>query len=326
MSVVASGARVDGQNVRVPAQPSVVRTATILMVVSAVLTIVEAVSTLQNIGSVDTVDALNKALSMGWAQSANISITTLQDALRVAANVSAVLAAAVGVLAVFAYRGSRQARVGLAVLAVPVLIACLMAGGYAGVGMVVGIPMLWSSTARPWFAAAPAASAVTPVRTLPAGVPAPPAAPVPPMARPPRVTAAGVVAFLLSALASVGGLLGGIGLATLQGRADLRQSVVDRLHAEHVNLSLDDLDRYLTAATVAAAVVAVLGLLGVLSAILVLRGSRRGRIALIVLSSFCAVVSLIAISSVISLIWLVGSLSVIFALGSADAAAWFKQR
>lgn len=309
-------------------QPNVVRAATILIVVSAVLAILESVTTLRNIGSTETVDALNKALSMGWARSSHLSVTTLQETLRIAANVAAVLAAAAGVLGLFAGRGSRQARIGLAVLSLPVFFACLMAGGYAGLGVVVGIGMLWSRNARPWFA--PAGSPSVPLPAVGAqepvdGAPVPPA-PAVPTARPSRVTAAGVVAIVLSSLAGVGGLLGGIGLAVLQGRPDLRQNAVDRLHAEHFSLSLADLDRYLTAMTIVSAGIGLLGLLGVLAGVLVLRGSRWGRIALIVLSAVCAVISLISITSIISLVWLVGSLSVIFGLGAPESAAWFKQR
>lgn len=304
------------------------------MVVSAVLTIVEAVSTLQNVGSAETVRSLNDALSMGWARSSHLSVTALQDTLRIAANVSAVLAAAVGVLAVFAGRGSRQSRIGLAVLALPVLVACLMASGYAGIGMLVGIGLLWSRNARPWFAAEAAVAPPTtstvapPAYSHPSGAPTPPVPPrsQAPTNRPPRVTAAAVVAIVLSALAAVGGLLGGIGLAVIQDHPDLRQSVVDRLRDQQISMSLDDLNRYLTAATIAAVVIAVLGLLGVLAGVLVLRGSRQARIALIVLSAICAVISLIAITSLFSLIWLVGALSVIFGLGAADSAAWFRQR
>lgn len=326
-------------------QPSVVRAATILIVVSSLLTILESVSTIRNIGSFETVDALNKALSLGWGASSHISITTLQDTLRVAANVAAVLAAAVGVLAIFAGRGSRQARTALAVLALPVLLASLIAAGYAGLGILIGIAMLWSRGAREWFA--PVASVVTPVQPVsppltsaptapaspvasslpihPSGAPTPPM-PVPVTNRPPGVTAAGVVAIVLSGLAAAGGLLGGIALAVMQGRPDLRQSFIDRLHQDRISMTLSDFDRYLTAVTIAAIVLGVLGLLGVLAGALVLRGSPQARVALIVLSAVCAVLSLLMITSIVSVVWLVGSLWVILGLRSADAAAWFKQR
>ena len=317
--------------------PPVVRAATTLTVAAAVWTIVESVSALRNVGSTETVSRLNSGLNY-WGNPGHLSITTLQEVLRVSANASALLAAATGVLAVFAAKGSRQSRVGLAVLAVPAVLASLMANAPAGVLMMVGIGLLWSRNARPWFAAIPTSdprsdiprtpAVTTPAVTelmLPAGAPTPPLVAVA-TGRPPRVTAAAVVAIVLSALAAIGGLLGGIGLAELQSRADLRQTVIDRMRAQQVSLSLADLDRYLPTATVVAAVVAVLGLLGVLAGILVLRGSPRARIALIVLSAICALISLIAITSIISLIWLVGALFVIFGLGAIDSAAWFKRR
>lgn len=330
--------------VLVPAeQPPVVRIATVLIVASGVLTIIESVSTIRNVGSFETVDSLNKMLSMGWGKSAHLSITTLQETLRVSANVAAVLAAATAVLAIFAGRGSRQSRTALAILALPLLIASLTAAGYAGVGMVIGIGLLWSRNAQPWFAVersaatVPSPSVATPAPTPPSapvtpslpihpgGAPTPPM-PAPVMSRPPRVTAAGVVAIVLSTIAALGGLLGGIGLAVMQGRPDLRQSFVDRLHQQQISMSLSDFDRFLTAATIGAALVGVLGLLGALAGALVLHGSPKARLALIVLSAICALISLLAITSVVSLIWLIGSLSVIFGLGAADSAAWFKQR
>src|SRR5581483_5548514 len=170
--------------VLVPAeQPPVVRIATVLIVASGVLTIVESVSTIRNVGSFETVDSLNKMLSMGWGKSAHLSITTLQETLRVSANVAAVLAGATAVLAIFAGRGSRQSRTALAVLALPLLLASLTAAGYAGVGMVIGIGLLWSRNAQPWFAversAAPAPSPA-PSPSVAAPAPTPPSAPAAP--------------------------------------------------------------------------------------------------------------------------------------------------
>lgn len=316
-------------------QPAVVRAATTLIVVSAVVTVIEAVSTLRNIGSEQTVAELNKGLSMGWATSSHLSITTLQHALEISANVSAVLAAAVAVLAIFARRGSRQSRIALTALALPVLIVCLLATGYAALGMVVGIGLLWTRNARPWFATASPAqayavspkAAVSPTHAAyPTDAPTPPPPPALVGApRPPRVTTAAVVSIVLSSLATVGGALGGIGLIALHGRPDLRQNVVDRLRDQQISMSLDDLNRYLTAATAAAAVIALLGALGIVAGALVLRGSPGARIALIVLSSICAVISLVAITSFVSVIWLVGAVSVIFGLAASDSVAWFKQ-
>jgi hypothetical protein len=159
----------------------------------------------------------------------------------------------------------------------------------------------------------------------PSGAPTPPV-PEQVTTRPSRVTAAGVVAIVLSALAAAGGLLGGIGLVVMQGRPDLRQTFIDRLHQDNISMSLADFDRYLTAVTVGAIVIGVLGLLGVFAGVLVLRGSPQARIALIVLSTICAVVSLLMITSVISVVWLIGSLSVILGLRTPDAVAWFTQR
>ncbi|BBH17269.1 hypothetical protein Back2_15560 [Nocardioides baekrokdamisoli] len=320
-------------------QPPVVRAATALIVVSAVLTVIKAVSTLRNIGSMETVAALNKALSMGWAKSSHLSVTTLQDLLRVSANISAVLAAAVAVLAIFASRGSRQSRIALAVLALPILIVCLMASGFAGLGMLVGIGLLWSRNAAPWFAGeaavAPRVSSppTVPARTSPPGYSYPAPLPPPPAAmsatqppRPSRVTYSAVVAIVLSSLAAIGGLLSGIGLVALLAQPDLRQSVVDRTQALQMSVSLSDLNRELPFAAIAAAVIVILGLAGVLAGVLVLRGSPQARIALIVLSAISAVISVLMITSVISIIWLAGAVSVLLGLGASDSAEWFKQR
>lgn len=75
--------------------------------------------------------------------------------LRTSAVVSAVCAAACAVLGWFALRRDRGARIGLSVLAAPLLLASTVTGGFVTVMVVASIILLWGQPSRNWFAGLP---------------------------------------------------------------------------------------------------------------------------------------------------------------------------
>lgn len=134
------------------------------------LTVWESVTGLRGIESRESVEEF---VSEPPGSDLGLTVEGTLQILRGVATVAGVCAAVAAVLGVYALRGHRPARIGLSVLAVPLFLSGIVAGGFMSSIVAVAIALLWVSPSREWFRGDP-----IPDRT-------PPEAPRPPVWPPP---------------------------------------------------------------------------------------------------------------------------------------------
>jgi hypothetical protein len=125
------------------------------------LTVWESMTGLRGIESREAVEDF---LSSSAGSETGLSVEETLQVLRGVATVAGVCAAVTLVLGVYALRGSRPARLGLSVLAVPLFLTGIVAGGFMSSIVAVAIALLWLSPSREWFKGEP-----IPDRTTPSG-------------------------------------------------------------------------------------------------------------------------------------------------------------
>lgn len=132
-----------------------------LIVVGSLFVVFAAFEAFNGVRSLDTREMLTEYLdgpggSLGWSVEQGI------QALRVSAMVTAVCAAAASVLGFFALRRDRGARIGLAVLALPLFLSGVVTGGFVSSMVAAAAVLLWMQPARDWFNGKPMAAAPRP--------------------------------------------------------------------------------------------------------------------------------------------------------------------
>ncbi len=116
--------------------------------VFVVLTVFERVSGLQ---SLDTQQSVEKFLVEPPGDGLGLGVQGVIDILRVLAMVAGGCAAAAGVLGFHVLQRSRGARIGLSVLALPLFVAGMAAGGFMSSVVAAAAVMLWFQPSRDWF-------------------------------------------------------------------------------------------------------------------------------------------------------------------------------
>ena len=142
--------------------------------------------TITNLHSLQTREAVEKFLSEPPGDGLGLSVEGALTAMRVLGMIAAGCATAAVILGYQVLRRSKTARIGLTVLALPLLFSGMVTGGFLSSIVVACALLLWLPPARDWFAgrAAPrppeprAFASTTP--TTPAAPPAPPAPPTGP--------------------------------------------------------------------------------------------------------------------------------------------------
>ena len=127
-----------------------------LIVVGSVFVAFSAFEAFSAVRSLDTREAIDGYLdgpgkSLGWSVEQGI------QAVRISALVTAACAAAAAVLGFFALRRDRGARIGLAVLALPLFLSGVVAGGFVSSMVAAAAVLLWMQPARDWFNGKPMA-------------------------------------------------------------------------------------------------------------------------------------------------------------------------
>lgn len=162
-----------------PRPPQVTIGGWVIAVASAML-VARVYDGVAGLRSVDTRDALTKALSTGVAKGLDLSVADALSVLRVGLYVAGVAAVVTGILGIFVLQRHATARVVLTVAAVPIVLTAPLAGGFLGLVIGGATVLLWSPPARDWFAGR------SPRRPLPRSVQAPPDTPT---STPPHLTA-----------------------------------------------------------------------------------------------------------------------------------------
>lgn len=120
-----------------------------LIIVSGVLVVFSAWETVGSAGSLETTDLLRTM--MEEAPFRGMGLEQLREAYRITAIVAAAAAGGAAVFAVTAMKRDRAARLALSVLAVPVMLAGFVMGGFSSTLLAVGALMLWLYPSRDWF-------------------------------------------------------------------------------------------------------------------------------------------------------------------------------
>lgn len=121
----------------------------------SILLVLTVFDTFTGLHSVEMRDQLTETLSSPTFRDLGITVGEALSGMRVGLMVAAACAAAAAVLGVYALQRSRQARLALSILAVPILLTAPLTGGLMGALVAAATLMLWSGPARDWFAGRP---------------------------------------------------------------------------------------------------------------------------------------------------------------------------
>lgn len=134
-----------------PPQTTLVGWVVLLGSVYVALQALDSLSSLRTMKMQEYVEEL--IVAMG--KPAGVTVADGLMALRVATVTSAVASAAMAVLGWFALRRDRGARIGLTVLAVPLLFCNVLLGGFVAMMVIAGVALMWLQPSRNWFAGLP---------------------------------------------------------------------------------------------------------------------------------------------------------------------------
>jgi len=177
----------EGMTAEPSARPSQVTVAGWAVAIASAFLVVAVFDAMGNLHSVDTRDAVTRAVTSGWAQGLGISVGGALTLMRWALFVSGAAAAATAILGVFVLQRNKGARIALTIAAVPVLLALPAAGNVLSVVVVSATAALWTGPAGDWFAGRPITprAAARPEPPRPVAPPPPPVAWAPPSDPPP---------------------------------------------------------------------------------------------------------------------------------------------
>ena len=123
----------------------------VLVVVGSVLVVVSSFERMSGLRSLETREAIEKALAEPPASGLGIGVSQVLDLLQVLVMVAAACGTATAILGYQALQRSRSARVALSFLAVPLALAGTVAGGILAPLVAVAVLMLWVQPARDWY-------------------------------------------------------------------------------------------------------------------------------------------------------------------------------
>lgn len=333
-----------------PPRPRQVTLAAWLIMVGSVFVVLSVFERISALQTLETQQSVEQFLSEPPGDGLGLGVQGVIDLIRTFAMVAGGFATAAAILGYHVLRRSRGARLALTILALPLFVTGLVAGGFVSSVVVAAAVMLWFQPARDWFngvtreaqpqAARPApppprtearpvvgfgsASATTtsdPVAPL-AGWPSAPAGPGPGAGpRPPAVTWACVVTWACAGLVAV---LMAVSIAVLAASPHL---VLDELHRQNPDLAAQGVtDSMVLGGTyVLGGVVILWSLLAGVLALLTFRRVNWARVALVVSASLAAFLCLLGlITQVLMVLPLVACVVTLALLVRPDARAWFR--
>jgi FtsH-binding integral membrane protein len=298
------------------------------------------------LNGLETQEAIETFLASPPGAGLDLDVEGVLTIIRALSMVAAGCAAAATILGLHLLRGSRGARLGITVLAVPLFLSGLVAGGFLSSLVAASAVLLWLEPSRDWFDGKPARQQPEPERrvserpvpppvgprpqegfgTVPPGPPpftgSPYAAPAPPQApptRPDSVLWACILTWVFSGAA-------GLAMATLAlVVAASPEMFFDELRRQDPELARNGLtDQALTTAIyVTAAVTVVWSAVATTLAVLLFRRVPWARLALAACAAGAGVVCLLAATgSVVMLAPLAGCVVTFSLLLRRDIRAW----
>lgn len=327
----------------------------VMVMLASTFVVLSVWDTVSRLRSIETRESIEKFLADAPG-GLDLSVESTIQVLHVISIVAALCSVAAIALGWRALQGSRQARLVLSVLAVPIFVTGLVAGGFMSSLVAVASSMLWLSPSREWFAGKPIPEPAKPgqarrdtnVRALTGQTPGPEAtsvqpppaggwgaspasaatatataAPAAPAPRPDPVKVALVLTVVLA------GLVFAMTLASLVLLISQPDLVLEELRRQNPDLEDQGVSEslLLTTSYVSGALAMAWSLAAI--ALAFLMAGRRAWAArgLMVCAATCALFCLLAtLASPVALIPAAAAIATVSCLRRPDVRAWFAAR
>lgn len=323
------------------ARPRQTTMAGVLVMLGAVFVVLAAFERVATLRSIESRESLQRAID-GLPGGFNPSLESVIQVSHVIAIVAALFAVAAVALGWQVLQGSRQARVVLSALAVPIFVMGIVAGDFMSSVVAVATLMLWLSPSREWFAGKPIPEPVKAGQTrrdanvnaltgqAPDAVPAPgevqpggwSVGPTP-ATRPAPLTVALVLTIVTAGFILLSSVVTLVALVT---QPDL---VLDELRRTTPELEGPDAsDRLVLAASYfSGGIMLVFSGLAVVLAVFMAKRRAWAARGLLLCAGACALFCIIAaIASPIALIPAAASIATVNCLRRPEVRAWFDAR
>lgn len=157
-------------------RPRQVTLAASLIMGGSVLVVASIFEVVAGLNGLETQEGVERFLSEQGGAGLDLDVQSVLTIIRVLSMVAAGCAAAAAILGFHLLKGNRAARLAITLLAVPLFVSGLVAGGFLSSLVAASAVMLWLEPSRDWFDGKPAKPPPEPERRTPDG-PAPPAPP-----------------------------------------------------------------------------------------------------------------------------------------------------
>ena len=121
------------------------------IMVGSVVVVVSGFETITGLHSLETREAIERALATAPADGLGLDVSAVQQMIRVGSMVAAGCATAAAILGYQVLQRNRTARIVLSILAVPLFLTGMASGGFFSSLVAVAVGMLWLHPARAWF-------------------------------------------------------------------------------------------------------------------------------------------------------------------------------
>lgn len=166
------------------ARPSQVTVAGWLVILGSLATLASAYERIANLHSIDTRESVRRMLDEPPLSGSGIDLGTVLDVLHALSLVAGACAVVAAILGWHVMRRDRRARVGLTIVAVPLLLTGLADQGFSSTIAAIAVVLLWVPRSRDWFDGVQRSSTPAP------GAPPPPPSPPATLRTPPPTSAA----------------------------------------------------------------------------------------------------------------------------------------
>lgn len=300
-----------------------------MIIVGSVFVVLTVWQTISGLTSIETREGIEKFLAEPPGKGMGLTVTSVTETLRVTAMVAAACATFCVVLGVYALQRNRQARVALSVIAVPLFLSGVVAGGFLSSLVAAACAMLWLSPSREWFrgeAAPPAAVRTAGATPRPAPVRPATAATAPPAAaprhRPDALNAAVAITIIFSGLVL---LMTVMGVAVMVASPDLVLEEMRRQNPELVDQGVTESLLRVTTFAMGGVCIVWAGT-AIALAVLAMGGRRwaaRGLLVSAVASAgLCAVAAVAALPAALPAL---AALATVACLRRPEVRQWFER-
>jgi hypothetical protein len=321
----------------------------VMVMLAATFVVLSVWDSVSRLRSIETRESIEKFLADAPGSGLGLSVESMIQVLHGISIVAALCSVAAIALGWQVLQRSRQARMVLSVLAVPIFVTGLVAGGFMSSLVAVATAMLWLSPSREWFAGLPipepvkqvkpdqarrdanvhalsgqAAPGQPPTPSAPLSTDAPPAgwsvAAAVPTKRPDVVTVAVVLTIVVAGLVFAMTL---VSLVLIASQPDL---VLEELRRQNPELEEQGVSEtlLLTTSYVSGGLALVWSALAIVLAVLMAGRRAWAARGLLICAAACALFSVVAtLASPAALIPAVAAIATVSCLRRPEVRAWF---